>query len=306
MKELKNRLREWNNPPEPDEAQRELLRIKQREMRKRIADYEATRRSNSTVVWRRTLSYAAVFAGIILLTTLTLRQFYDPDTSGNITEQYMELSNPSSKLPVRYLLPDKSEVYLAAGSTLKYPRSFSASDRHVVLQGEAFFDVTRDESRPFSIRSGKMKTRVLGTSFKITAFDGLENEVAVASGKVFVSFDGEDNAAAKALLTRGAMVRYNPHTGEAEKGTVDVQRLEKWKRGTLFFNDQPMSLVAQQLKDRYGINIVFADREAAGTRISGTFGVEETASGILNMLGFVGKFKYEIKNEREIIIHSLK
>jgi ferric-dicitrate binding protein FerR (iron transport regulator) len=148
-----------------------------------------------------------------------------------------------------------------------------------------------------------METRVLGTSFKITAFDRLEKEVAVASGKVSVSFTGEKDTTAPALLTRGLKIRYNPQTGEAAKGTVDVHCLEQWKSGRLIFNEQAMNLVAQQLNGRYGIPIVFADPEVAARRISGTFDREETASGILDMLGLVGKFRHEIIDGKKIIIH---
>jgi ferric-dicitrate binding protein FerR (iron transport regulator) len=308
MNELKKRLSEWDNPPEADDAQRERLRIKQAEMRQRIADYEYRQRSRPKVLvfGNKIVRYAAVFVGILIATTFILLQTRNGHVANIKTAQYMELTNPSSKLPVRYVLPDTSVVYLAAGSTVKYTRTFSTTGRRILLQGEAFFDVKRDESRPFTVRSGNMETRVLGTSFKITAFDGQEMEVAVASGKVSVNFTGGENESGQALLTRGSKVRYNPQTGEVTRGEVDVLCMEQWKLGKLIFDEQAMNLVARQLSARYGIPVLFADPEAANHRVSGTFGIDETVFGVLDMLGFVGKFRYEEINGEKIIIYSLK
>jgi ferric-dicitrate binding protein FerR (iron transport regulator) len=303
MDRLEKQLSEWNNPLEPDEARPEYVQFKLEEMRRRIDDYERNRCSRPKIPPLRSkpVRYAAAFTGILILATYALL----PTRNGNHTaEQYTEQANLGSRKPVRYILPDSSEIYLAAGSRVKYARTFPETGRNILLQGEAFFDVKRDESRPFTVRSGGMEIRVLGTSFKITAFDELEMEVAVASGKVSVNFTGDEKEAGQALLTRGSKVRYNPQTGEATRGDVDVFCLEQWKSGKLIFNDQTMRLVARQLNVRYGIRILFADRKVAGRRVSGTFGIDETASGILDMLGFVGKFRYEIINSEKIIIHS--
>ncbi|WP_418895154.1 FecR family protein [Limibacterium fermenti] len=285
---------DWNNPPEEDEAMQELVRAKQAEMQERIAAYE--RRRPFSVNFIRWGSYAAVFAGILVLTTLVLWQGPKGGYFGGNQPQYVEITN-SGGLPERHLLPDSTEVYLAAGSTLKYPETFSKTGRNIELQGEAFFDVKRDEARPFTIRSGNMETRVLGTSFKVTAFAGQEQEVAVATGKVSVRSVNEEKAAEPVLLTRGLKVNYNPQTGEVKTGEVDVHSLEQWKSGTLIFNEQTMSLIARQLEGRYGVQIGFSDQKIANHRVSGTFAAGEAVTEILDMLGFVGKFRYETTDD---------
>lgn len=294
---------EWNNPPEMGKAMQELVQTRQIEMQQRIADHESRRSffHNKLIRWG---SYAAVFLGVFVMTTLIWQHF--PNRSVGSTEpQYVEISN-SGGLPKLHLLPDSTKVYLAGGSTVKYPKTFHKSERNIELQGEAFFEVKRDETRPFTIHSGSMKTKVLGTSFKVTAFEGLEQEVAVASGKVSISAVSKGKTSEMALLTRGLKIRYNPQTGEHIKGEVDAYSLEKWKTGTLLFNEEPMSFVAQQLESRYGIQLEFADREVAKYRVSGTFAPEETATEILGMLGFVGKFRHESVDGRHFTIYLSK
>lgn len=294
---------EWNNPPEMGKAMQELVQTRQMEMQRRIADYESRRSffHNKLIRWG---SYAAVFVGVLVMATL-IWQHSKNGGFDSIEPQYVEISN-SDGLPELYLLPDSTKVYLAGGSTVKYPESFNKTERDIELQGEAFFEVKRDETRPFTIHSGSMKTEVLGTSFKVTAFEGLEQEVAVASGKVSVSAVSEGKTSEMALLTGGLKIRYNPQTGEQTKGEIDTYSLEKWKTGTLLFNEEPMSLVAQQLERRYGIQLEFADREVAKYRVSGTFAPEETVAEILGMLGFVGKFRHESVDGKHFTIYLLK
>lgn len=84
-------------------------------------------------------------------------------------------------------LPDQSTVELEPFSTLKYPSVFADDQRAVFLKGEAFFDVTRDTLKPFMVYANETITKVLGTSFRIYAFEGQETvEVEVKTGKVAV------------------------------------------------------------------------------------------------------------------------
>jgi hypothetical protein len=104
MNELKKQLSKWNNPPEPDEARQEHVRIKQAEMQQRIAAYERRQHSRPKmfVLWSKSVvRYAAVFAGILILTTFALQQTRNSDIADSTTEQYMELTNPdlSSSVP---------------------------------------------------------------------------------------------------------------------------------------------------------------------------------------------------------------
>ncbi len=282
-----------------DAARREWLRTKRSVMRQRIAVHERRRSSfyGKTVMMR----VAAVFVGALVLGGgMALWRGSDGTTlfGGNAVVEFAELSNPGG-IPVRHVLADGTQVWLAAGSTLKYPERFEKRGRNVELQGEAFFDVARDEKRPFTIKTGDMETRVLGTSFKITAYEGHEHEVSVATGKVSVNNEGKELA----LLTRGASVRHNPDTGETTRVEIDPQSLENWKSGTLTFNKLPMGLVAEQLKSRYGIELVFADPGIATRRVSSTFFPEESATVVLDALGFIGKFQYRMSDEKHYTIY---
>ena len=86
------------------------------------------------------------------------------------------------------LLPDSTQVWLNAGSTLDYPEHFDETTREVTLTGEAYFDVKHAAEHPFIIHTGQIQTTVLGTAFNINAYTDRSNiQVSVSRGKVKVS-----------------------------------------------------------------------------------------------------------------------
>ena len=91
----------------------------------------------------------------------------------------------------KVVLPDSSLVWLKGRSELRYPRSFTAHERNVVLTGEALFEVTKNPQRPFQVRVGRYTTQVLGTSFNIRQkADGQDFDLVVLTGRVRVLADG--------------------------------------------------------------------------------------------------------------------
>jgi ferric-dicitrate binding protein FerR (iron transport regulator) len=94
-------------------------------------------------------------------------------------------------------LADGSRVWLNAGSSLRYPVGFQDSVRQVFLEGEAYFEVNHD-GKPFIVSTGSMNTRVLGTSFNISAYaDDLEYKTTLLEGKVRVELQGEETRLSK-------------------------------------------------------------------------------------------------------------
>ncbi|MEC5144174.1 FecR domain-containing protein [Chitinophaga sp. 212800010-3] len=300
----------WDNPPKPDPAMQEIIQNKQAEMMARISAEPHRGRpfqdkARAIIQLRKPLRYAAIWTGLLLVAGFAGWQIKKNYHAGMAAVHYVEKSNRQG-IPVCYTLPDSTLVYLAAGSTLKYPEAYPQNGRDVQLLGEAFFDVKPDKDHPFSIHSGNIETRVLGTSFRITAFAGQQQEVAVATGRVSVSAIHQEETTTLAELTPGMKVTYDPQSGKTLKGKVDIYKLEQWKSGELTIDEQPMTAVALQLERRYGVQLVFADPETANSRVSGTFSATEPVSGVLDMLGFVGKFRHEKGNGKIINIYKTK
>lgn len=293
---------QWHAAFEPDQELLDLTARKKAEAAKRFA---VGRHEKQTVKRLNILRYAAMWAGLILVGMLALWQYEKSVRRKNEQVVYVERVNPKG-LPVRYVLPDSSVVFLGAGSKLSYPAHFRDGIRDIRLEGEAFFEVTHHSKQPFIIRTGDIHTQVLGTSFKVTAFDGVPLEVAVATGKVGVSDNKGSKSRELAKLTPGMKIRYDSRTDQTSLGKVDVYSLENWKAGDLSFEEQPISAIVQDFQRRFDVKIDFADKEVAGNRVSVTFPANKPIGSMMHILSETGRFSYESTDSRSFKIYKYK
>lgn len=148
----------------------------------------------------------------------------------------------------RLILPDSSVVYLNGQTSLKYPKIFATNERSVELKGEAFFDVKKDERRPFHIASNCFTTRVLGTSFNIDT--EIDSSITVLTGKVKVD---RVNQAGSIYLEADQKAVWDSRQGKwvSEKQADGSD----WMSGKLHFSQQPLQLVVKGLSRYYGVSI---------------------------------------------------
>src|SRR5690606_6655979 len=154
-------------------------------------------------------------------------------------------------------LEDGSVVWLNAASSFSYPREFSRGTREVFLEGEAFFSVARDATRPFIIHTAEMETRVLGTTFNVKAYRNADDmQVTVVSGEVEVSIPSAATGKEAVLLQPRQMATYTRAEGLLSKATVaDVAPAEEWKEGKLVFNLASMEEVAATRERTFGLKV---------------------------------------------------
>jgi transmembrane sensor len=216
-----------------------------------------------------TLAWAASIIGILTLAgySITLPSGKPAFISENKTS-VIRKENPG-KESITLLLPDSSTVVLQPGATLSYPSEFTTASREVILTGEAFFEVTKDEARPFLVFSNNLVTRVVGTSFVVKTGNETESEVSVLTGKVIVTQNEEHKRLLPAILSRSKSVTltpnhraiYQPATGKLMvtlvKKPIEVKPEEAIAatRYILDFREAPMNDVLQALEYTYGISI---------------------------------------------------
>lgn len=191
---------------------------------------------------------------------------------------------------VKFQLPDGSLVFLNSGSELQYPEKFSADSRMVSLKGEAFFEVKRNEKKPFIISTGSMQTTVLGTSFNINAYENSKQAVSVVSGKVQVK---NENYAVVLEKDQQVLVEQ----GRMEKQDVIASELSSWRNGVLVFKDTPMLEVARKLEKWYNVKIVLQDGALEKCFFTGQF-TKEKLPIVLEVLKETFAITYEITKQQ--------
>lgn len=150
------------------------------------------------------------------------------------------------------ILPDGSIITLNKGSELSYSQSFNVNDsRNVKLSGEAFFDVHRDEEKPFIIDAGDISVKVLGTSFNVSSLNDSTNvEVTVKSGKVEVVAVSSKKVI---VIKAGEKAVYNRNTKELVKMLNDDDNYLSWKTKVLVFRNVKMKRVLKKLENVYNV-----------------------------------------------------
>lgn len=188
-------------------------------------------------------------------------------------------------------LSDGSVVTLNNDSQLKYPQIFSDTLREVYLEGEAFFEVSKNRQKPFVVKTGKLNIRVLGTSFNVKHYsvDKVMN-VVVATGSVGVNVTGSKRVW---LLSSGSQLLYDKLTADAYQNLVDPADYTGWKRNELIFKDERLEDICKRLERWYDIKINIHAVKLKNKRIS-LKQHNESPGTVLKMLAIVGDFRYKI------------
>lgn len=162
------------------------------------------------------------------------------------------------------VLVDGTVVVLNSCSKLRYPIVFKADERKIELNGEGYFQVQRNEDKPFIVRTPRFDVKVLGTSFNIKSYQTDELvSVNVESGKVQV-----DMPEAMMRLRANEQVLINTVTGNYEKAKVR-EEVAQWRNGTLCFYETPIRDVAKELVRIYHCTITFASGQEFNNLITG-------------------------------------
>jgi transmembrane sensor len=167
-------------------------------------------------------------------------------------------------------LSDGTQIWLNAGSHLKYPIKFKGGTREVYLTGEAFFDVAKDKQHPFIIHTDKMDTKVLGTSFNVQAYpDHATQEVSVLTGRVNVkSTVTEENV----YVTPGQKVVFKSKNNKIQAFTdIPVNSISLWRKNIIVFEDAPLPEVIATINRNYNVAIQIENKNLNSLKISAYF-----------------------------------
>ena len=236
--------------------------------------------------------YAAIWATLFIgagLWVITSKRSSEP-----LVVAYVEKHNPSGRRTI-ITLPDSSQVYLGPESKLRYAKKFDGSTREIDLEGEAFFEVTKNPKKPFIIHTGIITTKVLGTSFKVDAFINKPVTVSVSTGKVRVDRHSANKTESFAVLMPGQTVTWNETDHIKTLGSAVVKDISRWKDGRLVFNEVPLSEIANILERWYGMEISFKSEKTASKLLKVNLTANVPINTLMKILGVSGQFKYHIQ-----------
>jgi transmembrane sensor len=194
------------------------------------------------------------------------------------------------------VLPDGSEVWLNAASSLRFPTAFTGKDRRVEITGEAYFEIAKDAARPFFVKVGNSEVQVLGTHFDIMAY-AEESTLKTTLIEGSVRFVNGGNAS---ILTPGQQSRLNKDGGISIAGNIDAGEVLAWKNGLFHFENAGIEDVMRQLSRWYDVDVSYSNKKE-GNYFYADIPRTTNLSDALKALSLTGKVHFEIQGKKIIV-----
>ena len=242
------------------------------------------------VIFRRTVKAVGVAAAIAVGVFFGFRH-YKTDTPIAVET----LSAPAG-LITESILSDGTKICLNAGSKLEII-NYKKNERRVRLYGEAYFDVTRDEMRPFIVETGKIAVRVLGTEFNVNS-KGDEHSVVLVRGAVQVDSQTDEETLSYRLVP-GQRFSRNPSDGSGNIAHVTTEDYTSWINGYLKFEKLPVGQVILKIQDYYGICIRHDALPEDAYPITGKLDLRTRVDTALVNLEFLAPVNFEKISDNE-------
>lgn len=249
------------------------------------------RNKNKRVTVTRTLQWIQRIAAVLFIPTLLLSYYFYSKGDDGIM-QYMEVrTNPGMITSI--ILPDSSKVWINSCGYLKYPVRFTKESRDVTLEGEAYFEVKRDESTPFIVKvNDSYGVEVLGTKFNVTAYPEDEKiETTLVEGSVRLNITTTSGKQIKQIL--------KPYQkGVFSKDILSLHQIDplyetSWKDGKMYFRNQPMNDVIKRLSRHYNVVFDVKNPEIMESLLTAKFESEQLLQ-VLEYLKLASNVQYKI------------
>ncbi len=239
--------------------------------------------------YRLQITAAAAIAGVIISSVVLLRQ-----TPHKNSLAYIEKKTLPGQV-LKDTMPDGTIVHLAPKSSIRYTSEFGKNDRNVILEGQAFFDVTKNAHQPFTVQAGELSVQVLGTRFNVTHYKGVDSAaVSLVDGKVQVSVPVQKRSFE---LKPGQELYYDKKDQLAYTRAYDLESVTGWTSRLLIFRNEPLSVVAHKLEQLYDVEISFADPAMKSYKLFAKFN-DKPLGYILDVIKATDNLDYTISGKQ--------
>ena len=203
------------------------------------------------------------------------------------------------------ILSDGTKVVLNAATTLKYPASFNGKNRQVYLDGEAYFEVTKNEEKPFVVKLNKQDITVLGTTFNVQAYSNeLYSEITLLSGQILLeAFNEKGESMSRMYLKPDQKALSDNKMGSVSLQDVNASLSNAWINGEYKFKDASLSSIVKRLENYYNVKIYLDDKRLEQIKYTGTFSLDQDILDVLRIIDYEKQFTFK-RVKKDIFITS--
>lgn len=238
---------------------------------------------------------AAFFTGIILSVGILLGILAQPST-------YQVSTFEGQRAHV--VLPDGSYVWLNSSTKLAYQSGILSKERKVDVNGEAYFEVTKNKNKPFVVNSKGVRTQVLGTKFNVRARNQESKVVTTLfEGAIQMYTHSSDKLGQR--LKPGETLEIDVTTHQSNLFTYNTPKdVLLWINGDLKFNNNTLGEMAEKFEKVYNVRFHFENEEVRQERFTCKFKTDFSLKEILSTLSLTQHFSYDITDDGRVLVFS--
>lgn len=277
-----------------------------------LLDWERLRRSLEFTIHKHEPKRGGIFlkvaaaVAILLVSSFSILYLSKSDKKSSVL-------SPPSILTIKkttggegrvVILPDGTKVWINKNSELLYPSEFTGPTRQVSLNGEAYFDVTPNPSKPFIVLVSTLSIKVLGTAFNVKSYMGDKTiETTLIHGKV--SINKADNVKGESLILKpNERAIFSKAANSINVEQVLTEKITSWRSDKLVFDEMPFVEVIDQLERWYNVKIFTEDGSELSCKLNAEL-EREPLTEVMELLATTHNISYKIDGDKVYIKGSL-
>ena len=237
-------------------------------------------------------------AGIVISKTADGQVVYSVDNQESGPDTRIHMLSTAKGETYRLRLPDQSEVWLNASSSVKFPASFASQKvRQVELTGEAYFEIAKDKAHPFIVKTNQQEVQVLGTHFNVNSYPDKNNTTTtLLEGSLRVLNHAQQGEIIKpgeqSVSDAGKNITISP---------ANIKNVMAWKNGYFRFRNEPIEDIMEKIIRWYNIDVIY-EGKVSNEKFSGHISRNKNISEVLNMLSYSNAVKFKVEGRRVTVM----
>lgn len=275
-------------------------------MEKYCEEFSSDKKSRSYGLWFTCVKHIAIII-LAVVSGWGIYEFRGNTRQSSLPEEevYNEIHVQKGGRANTVILSDGTKVVLNAATTFKYPACFNGECRQVYLDGEAYFEVTKNEEKPFVVKLSKQDITVLGTTFNVQAYGNESySVVTLLCGQIMLdAFNEQGQFTGRMLLKANQRALSDNKSGTVSLCDVNSSFANAWINGEYKFKDEPLLSIFKRLENYYNVRKHLDDPCLEQIRYTGTFSLEQDLKDVIRIIDYEKQFTYKQVN-RDIFITS--
>nr|WP_319399796.1 FecR domain-containing protein [uncultured Carboxylicivirga sp.] len=265
------------------------------------AQYLHTTEKSMRKIIKPWIKFASLAAVVIVLLGVG-QYFYFNSFNADTGTQWCEMIVPKGEKS-QVILPDGTHIWLNSESKLRYPIRFGRKERRVILEGEAFFEVSKNKDVPFYVQTEDYETKVLGTEFNVMAYSDFgRTETTLKKGSVAIEIEKEGKRKEVVVLKPGQRVAYDKASKQFCVKKSNPDQVMAWRSNVFLFDNISFHELVLRLERWYDVSIELKDQELNELRYTGKFKNEETIWQVLDIIKMTTPIEYNLTNRNLTIV----